>query len=115
MRFLLDESADARLAPYLRQQGHDVTVVAQDYPASLADQVVLAVAFTERRVLITNDRDFGELVFSGRMPHAGVILFRLGSKTRLALKIERLGYLLTHHPAQLDRFVVVTRDRVRLR
>ncbi len=37
MRFLLDESSDARLASHPRQHGHDVTVIAFDYPASLAD------------------------------------------------------------------------------
>jgi predicted nuclease of predicted toxin-antitoxin system len=115
MKFLLDESADSRIASFLRQQGHDVTVIAQDYPASLADQAVLAIALCEQRVLITNDRDFGELIFAGRMPHAGVILFRLSPITDLALKIDRLEFLLTNHAAQLDQFVVVTKDRVRIR
>lgn len=55
MRFLLDESADARLTPYLRSLGHDVTAVSVDQPASLGDQEVLAIAHRERRVLIAND------------------------------------------------------------
>lgn len=55
MRFLLDESADARLTPYLRSLGHDVTAVSVDHPASLGDQEVLAIAHRERRVLIADD------------------------------------------------------------
>jgi len=75
MRFLLDESADACLAPYLRGLGHDVARLAVDYPAGLPDPRVLAIAAAEGRVLLTNDRDFGELVFRLRQSHAGVILF----------------------------------------
>jgi predicted nuclease of predicted toxin-antitoxin system len=68
MRFLLDESADARLAPCLRGLGHDVTRLTVDYPAGLPDPRVLAIAAAEGRVLLTNDRDFGELVFPRRRP-----------------------------------------------
>jgi hypothetical protein len=41
MKFLLDESADARLAPYLTSFGHDVTLVARDYQAGIPDHEVL--------------------------------------------------------------------------
>jgi predicted nuclease of predicted toxin-antitoxin system len=78
MRFLLDESADARLVPYLRANGHDVTSLVTDYPAGLPVPDVLATAVREQRILITNDRDFGDLVFLQEQPHVGVILFRLG-------------------------------------
>lgn len=115
MKFLLDESADARLAPYLREQGHDVTRLATDYPAGLADPVVLAIAVAEQRILITNDRDCGELVFRQRQPHAGVILLRLGDFADLTAAIVRLAYVLTHHAEHLDQFLVATRQLVRIR
>lgn len=73
MMFLLDESADARLAPWLRSLGHDVTAIAVDHPASLKDREVLNIAHDEGRILITEDRDFGKLIFSRRRPHRGVI------------------------------------------
>jgi predicted nuclease of predicted toxin-antitoxin system len=114
VRFLLDESADARLAPWLRSLGHDVTAIAIDHPASLADLQVLAIARRERRVLITDDRDFGELIFVRKLPHAGVIYLRLGEYADLETRIERLAYVLTHHAAHLDTFLVVTRLRVRV-
>lgn len=63
MRFLLDESVEYRLAAYLSDHGHDVTAIAHDYPASIDDEVVLAIAEREQRILLTNDRDFGNLVF----------------------------------------------------
>ncbi|MGH2534398.1 MAG: DUF5615 family PIN-like protein [Thermomicrobiales bacterium] len=115
MRFLLDESADARLAPFLRSAGHDVSAKAVDHQASLADRAVLAIAHREQRVLITDDRDFGGLVFVQKQAHAGVIYLRLGARTELATKIDRLNEVLTRFADELDQFLVVTEDRVRVR
>ena len=77
MRFLLDQSIDARLIPYLRQGGHDATRIGRDHPGGLPDPQVLAIAGAERRILITDDRDSGALVFRQPQPHAGVLLLRL--------------------------------------
>lgn len=115
MKFLLDQSTDARLAGYLRRLGHDATRIGADHPGGLPDHRVLAIAVSEGRILITDDRDFGELVFRANRPHAGVIYLRLGSYAELSVKIARLDYVLTHHAAQLDQFLVVTVQRVRLR
>jgi predicted nuclease of predicted toxin-antitoxin system len=115
VRFLLDESADARLGVHLRDLGHDVSAIAVDHPASLKDEEVLAIAHRERRTLITDDRDFGELVIRDHYSHSGVIYLRLGAFAKLALKIERLDYTLNRHASDLDQFLVVTRERVRIR
>ncbi len=98
MRFLIDESADTRVASPLRHLGHDVTTVAGDHGAALEDTEVLTIAHREQRVLITDDRDFGELVFRYRQPHAGVLYFRL-SNTTLSLRLTRLDDVLAHHTA----------------
>ena|SRR5215212_59409 len=111
----MDESADARLGPFLRRLGHDVTTIAVDHPASLKDEDVLAIARREQRILITDDRDFGELVFRNRRPHAGVIYLRVGAYAELDLKRERLEDALRRHANDLDQFLVVTRNRVRVR
>lgn len=81
MRFLLDESAEARIAGFLTAHGHDATHIGRDYPASLPDEAVLSLAHREQRILISNAKDFGQLVVRKHHPHAGVILFRfpLGS------------------------------------
>ena len=77
MKFLFDQSADFRLITHLRRLGHDVTAVSRNYPHSLADEDVLAIARQERRILIVADRDFGELIFNQGFTHAGVLFFRL--------------------------------------
>ncbi len=114
MRFVVDESADARLAAHLTKLGHDVTLIAQNYRPGLPDHEVLAIAHREERILITDDRDFGELVFRHRSPHAGVIYFRL-STTVLDVRIARLEEVLTHHPDDVDQFLVVTDRSMRVR
>lgn len=114
MRFLIDASSDARLVAYLRGLGHDVTRVGSDYPAPLKDTAVLSLAHQEQRILITDDRDFGELVFRQRQPHAGVIYLRLDT-TRIGLRIARLAYVLTNYGSFLDQFLVVTTRAVRVR
>jgi predicted nuclease of predicted toxin-antitoxin system len=115
VKFLLDESADARLQPYLRSQGYDASRVAREHPAGLPDREVLGLAKAEQRILLTADHDFGDLVFRQGEPHQGVILFRLGDYAEIELWIERLKYVLQHYGSELDQFIVVTRRRVRVR
>lgn len=114
MRFLVDESADARLAAHLTALGHDAKTVARDFAPALQDHEVLMIAHREQRILIANDRDFGELVFRSGHPHSGVILLRL-STTSLTKKIERLDEVLATHLNQLDHFLVVTDRAIRVR
>ena len=113
MRFLLDESADARLVPWLRSMGHDVTSVAVEHPASLKDRGVLAIARSEKRILITDDRDLGELIFARGHPYTGVISLRLGDHVDLAIKQDRIAHVLENHADTLDGFLVVTLRHVR--
>ncbi len=114
MRFLLDENVDLRLRPFLASIGHDVAAVATDYQTSLPDQAVLALAYQEGRILITNDRDFGDLIVRERQPHMGVIFFRL-TTTAVTVKRDRLSDVLRDYPDWLDRFLVVTERTVRVR
>lgn len=113
MRFLLDQSADARLVPYLRSLGHDVVRVGRDLPGGIPDTEVLSLAVAEKRILITDDKDFGELVFHRHLPHQGVVFFRLGDYTPLVTKVARLDYVLAHYADRLDQFITVTAHRVR--
>jgi predicted nuclease of predicted toxin-antitoxin system len=116
MKFLLDQSAERRLATYLRKLGHDVKVVAIDYPPGISDAEVLAHAYKESRIVLTNDKgDFGELIFRQLHAHAGVILFRRIRSGDLTTKQERLSYVLKAYSDQLHHFLVVTAKSVRVR
>jgi predicted nuclease of predicted toxin-antitoxin system len=115
MKFLLDQSADFRLIPHLRQLGHDVHVISRQYPPGLPDEDVLAISQEEQRILIVADRDFGELIFHQGIAHAGVIFFRLPGAT-LQTKIEQLTTALNEYSEELERgeFLVVTPSRFRI-
>ncbi len=68
MRFLLDQNAETRITLFLTDQGHDATRVGRDHPPGIPDEEVLHIAHNEQRTLITNDSDFGELVFRRMSP-----------------------------------------------
>ena len=114
MRFLLDENAEFRIATFLTTLGHDVTTIVHDYSPGLDDEAVLTIAQQENRILITNDRDFGELIIERQLAHTGVILLRLRSQL-VQTKIARLTTVLTNHSIELDQFIVVTDRRIRIR
>ena len=81
MKLLADESVDWPIIARLRDDGHDVPAIAEDSPG-LPDLGVLARAHAEGVVLITGDKDFGELVYRQKLPHAGVLLLRLAGGGR---------------------------------
>jgi predicted nuclease of predicted toxin-antitoxin system len=114
MRFLLDEGADARLLAHLLDAGHDAVHVARSHGPGLTDDQILALAVSEDRILITDDTDFGELVFHLGHQHAGVILLRLRD-TVFASRRDRLDFVLQRYSEHLHQFVVVTQRRVRIR
>jgi predicted nuclease of predicted toxin-antitoxin system len=76
MKLLADESVDLPIVNRLRLDGHGVICVAELAP-SLSDEAVLELANRENALLLTADKDFGELVFRQGRVHAGVILLRL--------------------------------------
>jgi predicted nuclease of predicted toxin-antitoxin system len=113
MRFLADESCDFAVVRALRAEGHDVTAIAEVAPRA-RDTEVIAWAAAEERVLLTEDKDFGQLVYAGARQSSGVILLRFPPSARQALPslvretIERLGERLT------GSFVVLEPKRVRI-
>ena len=73
MNFLADESCAGPVVRALREAGHDVVAIAE-VARGATDEQVLERALNEKRVLITEDRDFGELVYARGRSSAGVIL-----------------------------------------
>ena len=92
MRLLIDEDIPRGMAEALRRLGHDVVHVRADAPGS-TDEQVLARAMAEGRVLVTADKDFGDLAFgAGRAAGSGVILLRLcGSIATWAAALAAAG------------------------
>lgn len=113
MRILADENfpGDAVLA--LRERGHDVAWVRSDAPGS-SDVQVIARAQAEGRVLVTFDKDFGELVFRSKLPaSSGIVLFRVTVSSPSYVARVAVAAL-ESRTDWADHFAVVEDDRIRM-
>jgi predicted nuclease of predicted toxin-antitoxin system len=114
MRWLVDECVDASLITLLRQIGHDVVYVPDITPRA-ADSELMRFADSENRLLLTEDKDFGDLVFRQAMRVPGIVLLRIEPAQRslkgprLRAAIDQLGDSL------LGRYTVVEVARLRSR
>jgi predicted nuclease of predicted toxin-antitoxin system len=72
VRLLLDGCVWGKSAEELRNAGHDV-VWAGEWEEDPGDEAILTIAIQEARILVTIDKDFGELVVKDRMPHLGIV------------------------------------------
>ncbi len=112
MRFLVDECTGSKVAEWLRGENHEVFSVF-DEARGMTDNEILIKAFTENWILITNDKDFGEMVFRERRKHQGVVFMQLDDE-QAANKIKILRRLLEGYAEKLpEQFVVVTETKVR--
>ena len=113
MRFLVDECTGPAVAKWLRSLHHDVFSV-YDEARGLDDESIIEKANRENYVLVTNDKDFGELVFHRRKAHKGVILLRLEDE-RSENKIAVLNRVLDSHSDKLvNNFIIVTERTMRI-
>lgn len=114
MRFLADECCDAALVDALRSDGYDVLYPIESLRGATDDEL-LALSFSERRIFLTEDKDFGELAYRLQRPAHGVVLLRFDVADR-ALKVPRLRDLLQQEVERMaGAFVVLEVNKVRVR
>jgi hypothetical protein len=113
-RFLADENFPGQAVTGLLEAGHDVGWIRKNDPGA-ADQVVLAKAVSERRVVLTFDKDFGELAFRfGLSADCGVVLFRMPMSPPGAA-IARVVSVIQSRSDWTGHFSVVDSHRIRMR
>ena len=114
MKFLVDECTGTSVVNYLRGQGHDTLAVADQMPAA-DDAEILAFAVMEDRIVVTNDKDFGELVYRSGWEHHGVVLLRLQDE-RAENKVRMMQSVLARVGKRLHgHYVVATESGIRVR
>ena len=113
MQLIADESCAGPVIRALRTAGHDVISIAE-ISRGIPDDRVMERAFLERRVLITEDSDFGELVFVRRRPSAGVVLVKFHRRMRKTKPTAVVEAVATLGERLRDGFAVVEPGRVRL-
>jgi len=114
MKFIADANVETEIVRWLRSIGHDVVWVVE-LPLYFTDAEILNLANQEKRILLTYDRDFGDLVFRRRLASEGVILLRL----QAPLQSERLSTLKNHwttfEKCLSGHFIVVSDHKIRIR
>jgi len=111
--FLADESCDFAVVRALRAAGYDVLAVAERSPGA-HDEDVIRLATSERRILLTEDKDFGQLVFAAGKETCGVIFIRYPASLRSELPQRVLDAVKRESARMQTAFVVLQPKRMRI-
>lgn len=114
MNILADENIDEQIVGFLQKNGHNVLYVGKMSPG-ISDEIVLSKANQMNALLLTADKDFGELVFRQHLISKGVILIRLAgiSPNKKAQLISSI--INAHKDEMINSFTVITLDHIRIR
>jgi len=114
MKFLADENLEKPIVDWLREKGYDVLYIAEKVP-SIKDEKIIKLARKENRILITNDKDFGELVFHYGQITSGIILIRSRDKSS-EKKLELIKQVLKEIKNKISgNFIVVNENGIRIK
>lgn len=109
-----DESVDFNLIRFIRDKEFLVFSILEEFP-SLKDNLVLKLAVEKNAILITEDKDFGELVFKLKLPHSGILLLRIDDMP-LKEKNELVLHFIKKFSLQLyQNFAVIKQEKLRIR
>ena len=114
LKLLADESCDFAFVRALRQKGYDVKAIVEVMPGA-SDLKILELGFEEKRVLLTEDKDFGEWIFAQKSATSGVILLRYPIETRLQMSLAIVELVSEHGSELKNRYVVLEPGRARIR
>lgn len=113
IKFLADVNVEKPMVDFLSKQGYDVKWI-PDYDCEMFDEHLLQLANREQRVLITNDKGFGDLVIMQKKLSAGAILFRVkGQGSQEKIKLMR-KLLMGYRDKLLNHYVIVSKSKIRV-
>jgi predicted nuclease of predicted toxin-antitoxin system len=113
MRLLADESCDFAVVRALRAAGHDVLAVSE-VALGATDDVVVDLASREKRILLTEDKDFGQLVFAAAQSVSGVVFIRYPATARSTLPQAVLDLVNREQDRLFGAFAVLQPMRIRI-
>ena len=113
LRFLADESCDYTVVRALQSESYDVLSVSE-YTTQSIDRDLIEQAYQEQRILITEDKDFGWLVFVSQVESAGVILIRFPGNARSQLAQDIISLVKERSAEISGAFVVMQPGYVRI-
>jgi len=113
LRFLADESFDFAVVRALRRAGFDVFCVSESTPRA-EDSEVIGLALREGRILLTEDKDFGRLVYSHGQETLGVIFLRFPTFARKQISRDVVNLVKQQGEKLAGSFVTVQPGRIRI-
>jgi predicted nuclease of predicted toxin-antitoxin system len=113
MRFLADECCDFSVVKALRTAGYDVLCVAETKPRA-DDSDVIRLATRDKRILLTEDKDFGQLVYAHGHSLPGVILLRFPSCARTTIAEDVVTLVTRQGKKLIGCFTTVQPGQVRI-
>jgi len=114
MKLVADESVDFGIIHRLRQMGIDVVSVSEN-SSGIKDSEVLKIAAEKQCLLVTEDKDFGELIYRLKLVHSGILLIRLNDIPRKE-RIEFVAEIIEKHFDKLQgNFSVLSKSGLRIK
>lgn len=112
LKFLADVNIEKQIVEYFLENDYDVKWI-PDFDCSMLDEELLSMTKEEGRILITNDKDFGEHIFLQKRQSSGIILLRVKGQETIK-KISLIKKLLENYQDKLlNHFVVITERKIR--
>ncbi|RZD17699.1 MAG: hypothetical protein EVG15_09795 [Candidatus Acididesulfobacter diazotrophicus] len=114
LKFLIDVGVGKKVENFLSAEGYDTKCI-RDINPRMADIEILNIAATENRMVVTMDKDFGELVYNSKLSHGGVLLLRL-EEANSSRKLEIVKDIIKNFPDKiLNKFCVYKDGKLRIR
>lgn len=116
-KFLMDENIPPELIQFFRDGQFDVASVLSEGLVGHTDEDIFTLAFREKRVIITQDQDFGKLIYTSNANHVGIIYLR-PRHFYPEFQIETLKKIFEENPSPLEPFIIVgenTGSKIKIR
>ncbi len=114
MKLIADENIDKIIVDFLRREKKEVLYIAE-FKKGISDEEIIKIANREKSVLLTCDKDFGEMVFRQKKINEGVILIRLAGLSPLKKAQIVVEAIRNYHREMLKNFTVITPGGIRIR
>ena len=112
IKFVADVNVEKAIIHHLTEKKFDIKWIA-DFDCEILDEEMLNLANKDKRILIANDKDFGELIFLQKRISMGIILLRMKGQ-RAQDKVKLLDKLLQkYHDKLIGHFVVISKNKIR--
>lgn len=114
INFVADESVDFDLISALRSKNYEIISILEDF-SGVSDTKVLEIAVQNKAILLTEDKDFGELVIRLKLEHFGILLIRLEGMNLIDKREVLLKAIMNHQKDMIQNFSVLSSKQLRIR